>query len=300
MGTPDFAVPSLDILNRNNYEVCCVVTAPDKPKGRGLKPGYSAVKEYALTNNFKILQPENLRDDNFRGDILELNPDLIIVVAFRILPEKIYNIPSKGAFNLHASLLPKFRGAAPINYAIINGEKETGVTTFFLNKTVDTGEIIAQRKVEIGNKDFGELYNELKFLGAELVLETVKMIESGKLELKKQNDEEASPAPKIFKNDCRINWNDSDVNIYNKIRGLSPVPCAFTTFQEKIIKIYKTELTEIQSEKDAGEVEIINNELYVNTKSKKLKIIELQKEGRKRITATEFITGIQNKNIKFI
>lgn len=300
MGTPDFAVPSLDILIRNNYDVCSVVTAPDKPKGRGLKPGYSAVKEFSLTHNLNILQPENLRDDNFREDILELNPDLIIVVAFRILPEKIYNIPNKGAFNLHASLLPKYRGAAPINYAIINGEKETGVTTFFLNKTVDTGEIIAQRKVEIGDKDFGELYNELKLIGSDLVLETVKMIESGKLELKKQNDAEASPAPKIFKNDCRINWNDNEVNIYNKIRGLSPVPCAFTTYQDKILKIYKTELTELQSDKDAGEVEIINNELYVNTKGKKLKIIELQKEGRKRITATEFISGLQNKNIKFI
>lgn len=300
MGTPDFAVPSLDILIRNNYEVCSVVTAPDKPKGRGLKQGYSAVKDYALTHNLKILQPENLRDEHFREEILKLNPDLIIVVAFRILPEKIYNIPSKGAFNLHASLLPKYRGAAPINYAIINGEKETGVTTFFLNKTVDTGEIIEQKKVEIGNKDFGELYNELKLVGSDLVLETIKMIESGKLELKKQNDSEASLAPKIFKNDCRINWNDSEVNIYNKIRGLSPVPCAFTTFQEKILKIYKTELTEIPSEKEPGEIEIINNEMFINTNGKKLKIIELQKEGRKRITATEYISGLQNKNIKFI
>lgn len=298
MGTPDFAVPSLDILIRNNYEVCSVVTAPDKPKGRGLKPGYSAVKEYALTNKLKILQPENLRDDKFRKEILELNPDMIIIVAFRILPEKIYNIPSKGAFNLHASLLPKYRGAAPINYAIINGEKETGVTTFFLNKTVDTGEIIAQRKVEIGDKDFGELYNELKIIGSDLVLETVKKIESGKLELKKQNDEEASFAPKILKNDCRINWNENDVKIYNKIRGLSPVPCAFTIFEEKILKIYKSGLTLLPSEREPGEVEIINNEMFVNTKGNKLKIIDLQKEGRKRISASEFISGIKIKKFK--
>lgn len=298
MGTPDFAVPSLDILIRNNYEVCSVVTAPDKPKGRGLKPGYSAVKEYALTNKLKILQPENLRDDKFRKEILELNPDMIIIVAFRILPEKIYNIPSKGAFNLHASLLPKYRGAAPINYAIINGEKETGVTTFFLNKTVDTGEIIAQRKVEIGDKDFGDLYNELKIIGSDLVLETVKKIESGKLELKKQNDEEASFAPKILKNDCRINWNENDVKIYNKIRGLSPVPCAFTIFEEKILKIYKSGLTLLPSEREPGEVEIINNEMFVNTKGNKLKIIDLQKEGRKRISASEFISGIKIKKFK--
>ncbi len=300
MGTPDFAVPSLKILIQNGYDIRAVVTVPDKPKGRGLKLQSSEVKIFALQNGLRILQPENLKDEKFKTEITEINPDLIIVVAYRILPDTIYKIPKFGTFNLHASLLPKYRGAAPINHAIINGETETGVTTFFLDKKVDTGEIIYQRSVSIDNKDFGELYNELKFVGAELVLETVKIIESGEVKLKKQSDEVSTNAPKIFKEFCRINWEDTQENIYNKIRGLSPIPGAWTTYENKTLKIFKSQKTDIESTKQYGETEVSEEGLFVNTLDKKIKIIELQKEGKKRITASEYIKGLQIKNFKFI
>ncbi|MDQ3193616.1 MAG: methionyl-tRNA formyltransferase, partial [Bacteroidota bacterium] len=230
MGTPQFAVPSLKILLDNNYDVITIVTAPDKKKGRGQIVAVSDVKKFAMENKLRILQPEKLKEKKFISDITSLAPELIIVVAFRILPKEIFTIPSYGSFNLHASLLPKYRGAAPINYALINGETETGVTTFFVKEKVDTGNIILQEKIEISDDDdAGTIHDKLSHLGAQTVLQTVMLIEKGNISLKTQNETAASPAPKIFKEDCLINWNQESSKINNFVRGLSPKPAAFTT-----------------------------------------------------------------------
>jgi len=301
MGTPSFAVPSLKILLENNYEISTVVTASDKKKGRGRNISYSEVKKFALKTNLKILQPETLKDKNFQDEISSLSPELIIVVAFRILPKEIFTIPNFGSFNLHASLLPKYRGAAPINWALINGEKETGVTSFFLQEKVDTGNIILQKKFEIDdNDDAGSLHDKLSQLGAETVLETVKLIENGKVELKAQNDRHASPAPKIFKEDCIINWDEDAFRIHNFIRGLSPYPAAFTYLENKSVKIYKTQFTHLPSHGTAGKIMFKDKKLFANTKKNLLEIIELQLEGKKRISSIDFLNGLdKNKVLSF-
>lgn len=293
MGTPQFAVPSLDILIKNGHEILSVVTVPDKPKGRGQKLGISEVKEYALDKNLNILQPVKLKDEDFINEIKNLNPDLIIVVAFRILPPVIFNIPKFGSFNLHGSLLPKYRGAAPINWAIINGDKETGATTFFLKEKVDTGNIILQEKIEIGENDtFGEVYEKLSGIGAKLVLETVREIEKGEIKIQEQKDEHSSPAPKIFKEDCRINWSKSSEEIHNFVRGLSPHPAAFTMLDGKMLKIYLTNKTEIKSLSDSGVLLKEEKKLFVNTNDNMLEILELQLEGKKRMKAIDFLNGM--------
>lgn len=293
MGTPQFAVPSLDILIKNGHEILSVVTVPDKPKGRGQKLGISEVKQYALDNNLSVLQPVKLKDEAFINEIKNLNPDLIIVVAFRILPPAIFNIPKFGSFNLHGSLLPKYRGAAPINWAIINGDKETGVTTFFLKEKVDTGNIILQEKIEIGENDtLGEVYEKLSAIGAGLVLETVREIEKGEIKIQEQKDEHSSPAPKIFKEDCRINWSKSSDVIHNFVRGLSPHPTAFTMLDGKVLKIYLTNKTEIKSLSDSGVLLKEGKKLFVNTNDNLLEILELQLEGKKRMKAIDFLNGM--------
>lgn len=297
MGTPQFAVPSLDILIKNGHEILSVVTVPDKPKGRGQKLGISEVKQYALDNNLNVLQPVKLKDEAFINEIMNLNPDLIIVVAFRILPPVIFNIPKYGSFNLHGSLLPKYRGAAPINWTIINGDKETGVTTFFLKEKVDTGNIILQEKIEIGENDtFGEVYEKLSSIGAGLVLETVreiaKGIDNGEVKIQEQKDEHASPAPKIFKEDCRINWSKSSEEIHNFVRGLSPHPAAFTMLDGKVLKIYQTLKTEVKSKSDSGVLLKEGKKLFVNTNDNMLEILELQLEGKKRMKAIDFLNGM--------
>ncbi len=293
MGTPQFAVPSLDILIKNGHEISAVVTVPDKPKGRGQKLGISEVKQYALDNNLKVLQPVKLRDENFLNELRELKPDLIIVVAFRILPSVIFDIPKYGIFNLHGSLLPKYRGAAPINWAIINGDKETGVTTFFLKEKVDTGNIILQEKLDIGENDtFGEIYDKLSLIGAGLVLETVREIEKGEVKIIEQKDEHSSPAPKIFKEDCRIDWSKTSEEIHNFIRGLSPHPTAWTTLEGKVLKIYLTMKTENESKSPAGTLIKEGKKLYVNTNDNTLEILELQLEGKKRVKAIDFLNGM--------
>lgn len=293
MGTPQFAVPSLDILIKNEHEILAVVTVPDKPKGRGQKLGISEVKQYALDNNLKILQPVKLRDENFLNELRELQPDLIIVVAFRILPSVIFDIPKYGIFNLHGSLLPKYRGAAPINWAIINGDKETGVTTFFLKEKVDTGNIILQAKLEIGENDtFGEIYDKLSGLGANLVLETVREIEKGEVKIMEQKDEHSTPAPKIFKEDCKIDWNRSSEEIHNFVRGLSPHPTAWSSLDGKILKIYLTMKTENKSNSPAGTLMKDGKKLFVNTNDNMLEILELQLEGKKRVKAIDFLNGM--------
>lgn len=301
MGTPEFAVPSLKILGENGYNIKAVVTVPDKPKGRGLNVQKSDVKEFALEKGYKILHPAKLKDESFINELRELNADLFIVVAFRILPQEVYMMPRLGTFNLHASLLPKYRGAAPINWAIINGDKVTGVTTFFLDKSVDTGKIIEQREIEISEDDnAGSLHDKLKELGAETVLSTVKKIEAGNIELMPQNNTEATKAPKIFKDDCRIDWTGLADEIHNKIRGLSPYPAAWTLLNYKNLKIFKSGKTHIQSNENPGFTDITDGRIFVNTADKKLEIVELQLEGKKKLSAEEFLRGYKKENlIKF-
>lgn len=293
MGTPQFAVPSLNILLKSHHTISAVVTVPDKKQGRGLKLSESDVKKFALENSLNILQPEKLRDPLFAEQIKALNPDLIIVVAFRILPKEIYTIPKYGSFNLHASLLPKYRGAAPINWAIINGEKESGVTTFFLQDKVDTGNIIQQNYCEIETTDdAGTLHDKLMELGALTVYSTVNLIEQfgENVPVQNQNDTEATPAPKIFKEDCKIDFTKPAGTVYNFIRGLAPYPAAYMLHKDKSVKVFKTMLTDMNSI-EAGKLTTEGGKLYVSCSDKQLEVLELQPEGKKRMNAKEFLNG---------
>ena len=298
MGTPGFAVPSLNILVQNNYDICGVVTVPDKKKGRGLNLSYSDVKKFSMKHSLNILQPDNLRDPEFIKALTDLKPDLILVVAFKILPEEVYTIPKYGSVNLHASLLPKFRGAAPINHAIINGETESGVTTFFLKKKVDTGNIILQKKINIDkDDDAGTLHDKLSELGAESVLETVRLIEAGNVIPQIQNDSDASPAPKIFKENCIIDWNQNACKIHDFIRGLSPYPAAFTFLNNRSVKIFRSALTGNSKKETPGSIAVEEKKLLVSCLDNMIEILELQTEGKKRIPASEFINGL-DKSVK--
>lgn len=302
MGTPEFAVPSLDILIKNNYNVVGVITAPDKPAGRGLEMQMSDVKKYALEKGLNILQPEKLKDPTFLEQLKNLNADLQIVVAFRMLPEIVWSMPRLGTFNLHASLLPQYRGAAPINWAVINGENETGVTTFFLQQEIDTGKIIYQEKISIGeNECVGDVYTKLMSKGSELVLKTVQVIENNSAPQTAQeniikNLAELKHAPKIFKEDCKINWNKSTEEIYNLIRGLSPYPAAWTELEEEnkkqILKIYKTEKEIASHQNPIGSIET-DGKTYIKVfvKNGYLYIKELQLSGKKKMTVEEFLRG---------
>jgi methionyl-tRNA formyltransferase len=292
MGTPDFSIPSLKILLESNHKVLAVVTQPDKERGRGKKISFTAIKQFAIENNISVYQPENLKgNEEFINQMKSLKPDLFVIVAFRILPKEIFEIPKYGSFNLHGSYLPKYRGAAPIQWALINGETETGLTTFKLAEKVDTGNIYHQQKLEILPEDnFGTLHDRMSELGAELILETVNLIENGNYELKKQDDSLASPAPKITKEICEIDWNKSAAEIYNLVRGLSPYPAAFFIYNEKVIKIYKTEVVERTNLK-AFQIEQTKTELVLGCGKNAVKILELQQEGRKRMTIEEFLRG---------
>lgn len=292
MGTPDFAVPSLQTLLDHQYDVVAVITAPDKPRGRGQQYSFTPVKEFALQQHLPVFQPEHLKDDSFVAQIQLLKPDLVVVVAFRILPREIFTLPKLGTFNLHASLLPKYRGAAPINWAIINGEQETGVTTFFLQEKVDTGNILLQARIPIHqDATAGEVHDALSLLGAETVLQTVQMIESGQVQPQPQDNTLATPAPKIFKNDCRIQWSASAQNAHNFIRGLSPHPAAWTMHKGKIIKIFKTSIVEKHSTQSGVILQRTADSLMVGTGENALAILEIQQEGRKKMTITEFLRG---------
>ncbi len=292
MGTPEFAVPSLRILFDCSYEICGVVTAPDKPRGRGRQVSFTPIKEFALHHHLLILQPENLKDPKFISEVRQLAPDLAVVVAFRILPHDVYAIPKHGAFNLHASLLPKYRGAAPMNWAIINGEAETGVTTFFLQDTVDTGSVLLQERVKIGADDtVGNLHDTLSHVGAEMVLQTVRLIELGKVQPQMQNDSLACPAPKIFKHDCRIDWKNSSQQVHNFVRGLSPHPASWTTHNGRVIKVYRTMIEELQSQSPGGILRCTNDTLIVGTGSGAVSIREIQQEGKRRLGIEEFLRG---------
>ena len=300
MGTPQFAVKSLDILVKNNFEIPLVVTVPDKPKGRGLQLQQSDVKKYALEHNLNISQPVSLKDESFINKIKSLEPDLIIVVAFRILPKDVYEIPKYGTFNLHASLLPKYRGAAPINHAVINSEEKTGVTTFFLQDKVDTGNIILQVEIPIDENDnAGTLHDKLATLGADTVLKTVNLISDNKVELKAQDDSLATKAPKIFKDNCKIDWGKPAAEIHNLIRGLSPYPAAFTLLENKVYKIYETKLTTSLTSNDAGKFEVLGKNLFINTNDFKIEVLIIQPEGKKPMPVTDFLNGFKHKDGQF-
>lgn len=299
LGTPDFAAASLMKLVQNQVNVVAVITAPDKPKGRGKKLAVSAVKECALEAGLPILQPTNLKSSEFLEELKAYHADLQIVVAFRMLPVAVWDMPSLGTFNLHASLLPQYRGAAPINWAIMNGETVTGVTTFFLKHEIDTGEIIFQEKEQILENDtVGSLYTRLMNKGADLVLKTVHAISEGNYpQLPQKSEKELKAAPKIFKDDCRINWQQSSEDIRNFIRGLSPYPAAWTDFKGKTLKIYEVSSSSKGTNKPAGEFYSDGKTyLKVNTKSGTLDIQELQLEGKRRMEVHDFLRGYQFEN----
>lgn len=293
MGTPEFAVPSLRILVEEGYEVVGVITAPDKPKGRGKKLQGTPVKEYAESQGLTVLQPTNLKSPDFIQQLRELKADLQIVVAFRMLPEVVWDMPGNGTFNLHGSLLPQYRGAAPINWAIINGEKETGITTFFLKHEIDTGNIILQEKEPIFESDnVGSVYARLMQKGSELVLKTVRLIESGEYQLSPQNENQVlKSAPKIHKVTCEIDWNQPAAQVINFIRGLSPYPAAWTTLNGKKFKVFDSKLSS-KAGLNQGELNTDNKtEILVGTKDKAVAITELQLEGKKRMKTTDFLRG---------
>lgn len=297
MGTPDFAVASLAALIKENYNVVAVVTAPDRPAGRGQKLRESAVKEYAKSQNIPVLQPEKLRNPEFLEELKSFKADLQVVVAFRMLPEVVWNMPEYGTINVHASLLPQYRGAAPINHAIINGEKETGVTTFLLNHQIDTGHILLNKKIEISqDDDAGTLHDKLMHLGASLLTETLEGISENKLKPQPQEyfikDENLKHAPKIFREDCKIHWQQETAEVYNQIRGLSPYPGAFSELEGKNIKIYKSRPALEEHTKKPGVLWTDGKSfLKVATLDGFIEVLELQLQGKKRMETTEFLRG---------
>lgn len=296
MGTPEFAVPSLEKLVENKFNVVAVITAPDKPQGRGQKLIPSPVKECAMKFGIPVLQPTNLKSPEFLEELKSYKANLQIVVAFRMLPEVVWAMPSIGTFNLHASLLPQYRGAAPINWAIINGEKETGVTTFFLKHEIDTGSIIFQEKEPIHESDnVGSLYERLMKKGSQLVLKTVKAIEAGNYpSVPQPQGIEIKHAPKIFKETCQINWSQSTTQVINFVRGLSPYPAAWTSLNEKVYKIFKIQNSQFTTQNSGliGDFKTDNKTyLYIKTSDGWVSIIEFQPEGKKRMTVEEFFRG---------
>lgn len=302
-GTPDFAVESLKRLVEGGYHLVGVVTMPDKPAGRGHHLLQSAVKKYAVEQGLPLLQPANLKDEGFVQELRSLSADLQIVIAFRMLPEVVWSMPRLGTFNLHASLLPKYRGAAPINWAVMNGDTETGVTTFFLKHEIDTGDIIQQRKIKIGRKDNVEaVHDQLMVMGADMVVETVDAILAGTVKAISQDKmlipgQEPTPAPKIFKDTCRIDWNRPAEVIYNHIRGLSPYPAAWTELTDKngkvhSLKVFETrEPTSKPEGEQAGTITSDGRHLWVSCADAQLELRSLQVAGKKRMDADAFLRG---------
>ncbi|MFY0591138.1 methionyl-tRNA formyltransferase [Roseivirga sp.] len=295
MGTPEFAVPSLQILVENGVNVVAVITAPDKPKGRGRKLATTPVKDYAVSQNIPVLQPTNLKNPDFLDELRSYKANLQIVVAFRMLPVAVWDMPEIGTFNLHGSLLPQYRGAAPINWAIINGEKETGVTTFFLKHEIDTGNVIFQEKEPIGEDDnVGDVYERLMNRGAKLVLRTVEAIQAGDYPQIAQNeDQEIKHAPKIFKETCEIDWSKSAEEVHNFVRGLSPYPAAWSILNEKKFKVFKTQKT-VTDKKGSHPGEVLTDNktyLFIQTGTGPIAILELQMEGKKRMDIKSFLLG---------
>ena len=299
MGTPEFAVGILDTILQNNYEVVGVITAADKPAGRGQKIKYSAVKEYALANHLPLLQPTNLKDESFLAELQALNANLQIVVAFRMLPKVVWDMPSLGTFNLHASLLPNYRGAAPINWAIINGETKTGVTTFFIDDKIDTGAMILNAETAIGtNESAGELHDRLMQLGSETVTQTLALLENGKVTTTIQEDNaEIKTAYKLNKENCKIDWHQPASEIHNLIRGLSPYPAAWCFISDKgeewNVKIYQSNIVLEAHTLVVGQLVCTKKELKIAVRDGFIQIESLQFPGKKKMNTAEFLNGIQ-------
>lgn len=297
MGTPEFAVGILDSILKNNYEVVGVITAADKPAGRGQKIKYSAVKEFALENKLTLLQPTNLKDEDFIAELKALNANLQVVVAFRMLPKVVWEMPKLGTFNLHASLLPDYRGAAPINWVIINGDKETGVTTFFIDDKIDTGAMILSRKIEIeSDESAGSLHDRLMHLGAKTVIETLDLIENQKVTVTIQDDaQDLKTAHKLNKENCKINWNESGTSIYNLIRGLSPYPAAWFILQDKgkelNVKIYDAKWVEDAHHLKSGTLISDKTNLKVAVTNGFIQLLELQLPGKKKMSSRDILNG---------
>ncbi|MCE2495936.1 MAG: methionyl-tRNA formyltransferase [Flavobacteriales bacterium] len=304
MGTPEFAVATLETIYSSKHEVVGVVTAPDRPAGRGRKLRSSAVKEYAVNKGIPLAQPEKLRDESFVDQLREWAPEAIVVVAFRMLPKIVWSLPSKGTFNVHASLLPQYRGAAPINWALINGEEKIGVTTFLLDEEIDTGNILLQSEEPISEDDLLEdLYDRLMERGAKLALETLDGLEKGTLEPKPQKaSAELRPAPKLNTETGHLDWSASSREIHNLVRGLSPIPGAWTEMingEERVkVKVYRTHPA--VGSKPIGEAYVEGKSLYVGCGEGLLEVLELQPAGKKRMAARDFINGLGGeKSLKF-
>jgi len=306
LGTPEFAVGTLDAIYKAGHDIAAVVTIPDKPAGRGLHIQYSAVKMYALAHQIPILQPENLKEPDFITQLSALQAELFVVVAFRMLPEVVFTMPPKGTFNVHASLLPNYRGAAPIQRAIMNGETRSGVTTFFLNKGMDTGDIIEAKEVIINEDDNAQnLYERLMVEGGQLAVNTIASIENGTITTHKQptiDSEKLKPAPKILKEDMHINWDRPAQEIYNQIRGLSPYPSAFTILKNNqkesfILKIFKAQICQEKATLPSGTIEAkVNQNIKIHAKNFKIELIEVQFQGKKRMNCQDFLRGFNLKN----
>jgi methionyl-tRNA formyltransferase len=309
MGTPEFAVATLDAIRKAGHEVVCVVTTPDKPAGRGQQMHCSDVKRYAVEHQLPILQPEKLKDDSFVEDLRDYRADVFVVVAFRMLPRCVYAMPPLGTFNVHASLLPQYRGAAPIQRAIMNGETMTGVTTFLLDEHTDTGSILLQHEVEITHDDnAGTLHDKLMAAGADIAVETLRQLAEGEANPKPQPQVEVlKPAPKIFKEDMHIRWDDTAENIYNHVRGLSPYPAAFSLIGLRtreseetkpcVLKIFEVEITDNPSTQKPGNITLKSDKkMLISTKSFDISVKILQIEGKKRMRIEDFLSGFRFDN----
>ena len=301
LGTPEFAVESLEAILAHGYNVVGVVTMPDKPAGRGHKMFQSPVKLCALEHGLKVMQPVRLKDPEFVSELRSLNADLFIVIAFRMLPEVVWSMPPLGTFNLHASLLPRYRGAAPINRAVMNGDTETGVTTFFLKHEIDTGDIISQERIDILPTDnVGDVHDRLMHLGAQLTVKTIADIIDGSLSPIPQDrligDTEPTPAPKIFKEDCEIHWSDPADKIHNLVRGLSPYPGAWSTLisddtEQGAVKIFETRIADGVSPLAPGEISVGSDTMLVGTATSPLQILSLQAPGKRRVPVADYLRG---------
>lgn len=299
MGTPDFAVGILDKIYTSGYTIAAVLTAPDKPAGRGQKVAISAVKSYALEKNLPLLQPTNLKDETFLAELANYNANLQVVVAFRMLPEAVWKMPKYGTFNLHASLLPQYRGAAPINWALINGEKETGVTTFFIDDKIDTGAIIANKTTPINpDENAGKLHDRLQLIGSDVVIETLELIANGKVTTTLQTETgDLKTAYKLNKDNCKINWNNTGINIYNHIRGLAPYPAAWTYIKDEEnewnVKVYEAKFRPETHTLPLYQIHTTKKEMSVVVKDGFIDILSLQFPGKKRMLTHELLNGIQ-------
>ena len=293
-GTPDFAVPSLKALHNSPHDVQGIVTTPDTRSGRGLKLKTSSIKKYAEKLNIPIFQPNNLKDNNFISTIKEIKPDIYVVVAYKILPESILSIPDLGAVNMHASLLPKYRGAAPIYHAILNGEEYTGITTFIIQNKVDTGNILLQEKLGIKeNATSGEIFEILSQMGAKLIIKTLDGLSDDTITPKEQNDKLASFAPKIKIDHCKINWNRTSEQIHNKIRAFSPIPGAFTYYKNKRVKLFRSKvlMNKLKQNLKPGQINFNKSVLQIGTATNAIQISDIQIEGKTRMSIAQFILG---------